>query len=320
MTPLPKHLTYGGKKVLLKYHKLLSGSGKHDANSLGALREVLEGRVAALEFDVNYLADGDFALIHDGTLERETTGTGAVRALSGAGFKALRYRDSDENGTLLSDVVGILKNAEHPIKVQIDFKERAPVTRGDAQILLRAIEPLRENRFLTVVIGCLADWNLRTFRRLDPGTNVGVDFALHLDAAVDGVVRLPTHLGAYGYLDDHPLALRRLQTTEAYLRDRVETLLALVPDAYEFYLRKDFVVQALQDGFNPVAFIHERLPGSLVDVWTLDYGSGEETLMKRVLEAGADQITTNTSVQWADMRWAGHLAESPVQPLQRDAG
>ena len=257
--------------------------------------------MAVLEFDVNYLADGDFALIHDVTLERETTGTGAVRKLSGAEFKTLKYKDSDENGTLLSDVISILKNAEHPVKVQIDFKERAPVTHDDAQVLLKAIEPLRENKFLTVVIGCLADWNLRTFRRLDPSIDVGIDFALHLDAAVDGMVRLPTRLGAYGYLDDHPLALRRLQTTEGYLRDRVETLLALVPNAYEFYLRKDFVVQALQDGFNPIAFIHEQLSGSLVDVWTIDYGSGEaETLVKRVLEAGADQLTTNTSVQWAN--------------------
>ena len=294
-------MTYGGKKVLLKYHKLLSGSGKHDANSLPALREVLEGQVAVLEFDVNYLADGDFALIHDGTLERETTGAGAVKALSGAEFKTLKYRGSDEYGTLLSDIIRILKNARSSIKVQIDFKERAPVTHDDAQVLLKAIEPLRENGFLTVVIGCLADWNLRTFRRLDPSIDVGIDFALHLDAAVDGVVRLPTRLGAYGYLDDHPLALRRLQTTEAYLRDRVETLLALVPDAYEFYLRKDFVVQALHDGFNPVAFIHKQLSGSLVDVWTIDDDSDEaETLMKRVLEAGADQITTNTALQWAN--------------------
>ena len=301
MTPLPKHLTYQGKETLLKYHKLLSGSNKHPANSLSALGEVLEGRVAVLEFDVNYLADGDFALVHDGTLERETTGTGSVRKLTRADFKTLRYKDSNEKGALLSELVGVLKSVDFPLKVQVDFKEIAPVSSADAKILLTATEPLRENGFVTVVVGCLADWNLRTFRRLDPSINIGIDFALHLDAPVDGMVRLPARLGAYGYLDDHPLALRRLQTTAAYLRDRVESLLALVPNAYEFYLRKDFVVQALQDDFDLIAFIHERLPSSLVDVWTIDYGSEEaEALLKRVLEAGADQLTTNTSVQWAN--------------------
>jgi glycerophosphoryl diester phosphodiesterase len=301
LIPLPKHLTYQGKEVLLKYHKLLSGSGKHDANSLSALREVLEGRVAVLEFDVNYLADGDFALIHDGTLQRETTGAGSVRRLTGTEFKALKYRDSDEHGTVLSDMVSSLKNSNFPLKVQVDFKERAPITNADAQVLLKAIEPLRENGYITVVIGCLADWNLRTFRRLDPTVDIGLDFALHLDAPVDGMVRLPTCLGAYGYLDDHPLALRRLQTTEAYLRDRVETLIALAPNAYEFYLRSEFIVQALDDGFNPVAFIHEQLPGSRVDVWTIDYGSEEaEVSLKKALEAGVDQVTTNTSLQWFD--------------------
>ncbi len=301
MRPLPKHLTYQGKNVLLKYHKLLSGSGEHHANSLSALEEVLAGRVAVLEFDVNYLADGDFALVHDGTLQRETTGVGSVKKLTAAEFKALRYRDSSEHGTVLSELVGILKNVDFPLKVQVDFKEIAPVTSEDAQVLLTALEPLRENGFLTVVTGCLADWNLRTFRRLDPTLDIGLDFALHLDAPVDGMVRLPTHLGAYGYLDDHPLASRRLQTTESYLRDRVESLLALAPNAYEFYLRKEFVVQALGDGFNPVAFVHEQLPGSLVDVWTIDHDSQEaEAVLKRALEAGVDQVTTNTSVQWAD--------------------
>lgn len=141
---------------------------------------------------------------------------------------------------------------------------------------------------------------MRTFGRLDPDIDVGLDFAFHLDAPVDGTVRLPTRLGAYGYLDDHPLALRQLQTTENYLRDRVESLLTLVPNAYEFYLRKDFVVQALDDGFNPISFTHEQLPGSFVDVWTIDYGTDKaKRMIERSLEAGADQITTNTAVQWA---------------------
>lgn len=301
MTKLPKHLSYAGKEVLLKYHKLLSGSDKHYANSLAALNEVMEGEVAVLEFDVNYLSDSDFALIHDGTLERETTSSGSVRKLSSAEFKALKYRDSDEHGTLLSEIVSILKAADFPVKVQVDFKEKMPITDDDARLLLNAIEPLRENNSITVVIGCLADWNLRTFRRIDSSIDVGLDFAFHLDAPVDGMLRLPTRLGAYGYLDDHPLALRRLQSTESYLRDRVESLIALVPNAYEFYLRKDFVVQALDDGFNPIAFIHEQLPESFVDVWTIDYGTdGAKETIERSLEAGADQITTNTAVQWAE--------------------
>jgi glycerophosphoryl diester phosphodiesterase len=262
---------------------------------------VVAGQVAVLEFDANYLADGDFALIHDGSLERETSGTGAVRQLSSADFKKLNYKDTNTPGTLLSEVVAILKDVSFPLKVQLDFKEKTPITNDDAHQLLTATEALRENSHITMVIGCLADWNLRTFRRLDPELKLGLDFAFHLDAPVDGMLRLPIRLGAYGYLDDHPLALRRLQSLESYLRDRIESLLALVPDIYEVYLRKDFVSQALNDGFNPIAFIHDHVEAGFVDVWTIDYGSeAANSVMVQALEAGADQITTNTALQWAE--------------------
>ncbi|MEX2542942.1 MAG: hypothetical protein WD314_14125 [Trueperaceae bacterium] len=59
---------------------------------------------------------------------------------------------------------------------------------------------------------------------------------------------------------------------EDYLRDRVETLVSLIPDAVEFYIRDSFVMQAIGDGFNLVQFVHEYLPGSYVDVWTIDHG------------------------------------------------
>lgn len=300
MSKLPKCLSYNGKQVLLKYHMLLTGAQKHPANSLSALKEVIAGEVAVMEFDVNYLADGEFGLIHDGTLQRESSGLGLVRQLDANAFKALHYRNSDEPLATLSDAIILLKEISFPIKIQVDFKEKAPIDDAQASLLLKAIEPLRENTNITVVVGCLADWNLRTFRRLDAELNLGLDFAFHLDAPMmSELVRLPTRVGAYGYLDDHPIASRKLQSTESYLRDRTEALLNLIPSAYEFYLRKDFVVKAIGDGFNPVAFTHDYLPDSFVDVWTIDYGTDNAYMLEPTLKAGADQITTNTALQWA---------------------
>jgi hypothetical protein len=75
---LPTHLAHQGRKVLIKYHKLRSGHGRHPPNSMPALEEVVMGGAAAIEFDIGMLGDGGYALLHDARLELETNGAGSV--------------------------------------------------------------------------------------------------------------------------------------------------------------------------------------------------------------------------------------------------
>ncbi|MGH2375172.1 MAG: glycerophosphodiester phosphodiesterase family protein [bacterium] len=290
------HLVYKGRKVLLKYHRLLSGLHTHPPNSVAALTAVLAAGAEVVEFDVNVTRDAAFVLLHDATLERETSGHGELRAITRDEFKALRLRNSDEPPATLAEVVDVLRQVRRLLKIQVDLKLLEPISRKIATALLEAIAPLRANPQLRVVIGCLADWNLRMLRRVEPAVEVGLDFAYYLDAPVDELARLPLRVNAYGYLDDHPLGYRRLMPTAGYLEDRVEALLDLVPGASEFYVRKEFLFQALADEFNPIRVIHTRKPGALVDVWTLyahepDLGRTLAT----VLEAGADQISSPAS-------------------------
>lgn len=299
---LPPHLNYNGKQVLLKYHKCLTGLKTAPPNSLQALEQVIEGGARAIEFDVSVSADGVFVLLHDATLERETTGVGPLRRVTLEQVKGLRLRGTDIPPAALDEVVARLRTVERPLKVQVDLKELEPLEPGVAATLVKNLRPLLEKPNLTLVVGCLGDWNLRILHRLEPGLGLGIDFAYHLDAAVDELIRLPMRLNAYGYLDDHPLGFRRLLSTRDYLMDRVETLMALVPTASEFYLRKEFVRQAREDGFDAIGFIHAQRPDALVDVWTLDRSpdGSRDAEMHALLEAGADQVTTNTAVQWAE--------------------
>jgi glycerophosphoryl diester phosphodiesterase len=298
---LPGHLTFGGRRMLLKYHRLLSGTGAHPPNSLSALREVLDGGAEAIEFDVNAIAGGDYLLVHDETLERETTGTGPVAACTPAAVKNLRLRGWDEAPALLSQVARILAEHRRPVKVQVDLKDQEPLAAKEAQSFLRAIEPLRANANLSVVVGCLGDWNLRTLRRLDPHLAVGLDFLLYLDAPMpDEFPRLPLRVNAYGYLDDHPLGYMQLIPARDYLEDRIESLCYLVPGSTEVYLRLDFIIQAYGDGTNPVDVVRRTLGSVLIDGWTLNAGHPQTPEMLRVLSvAGVDQITTDTAVQLA---------------------
>ncbi len=294
--PSRSHLVYKGRKVLLKYHRLLSGAHPHPPNSLPALHRVLEDGAEVIEFDISLTLDGAFVLLHDTNLERETTGRGSLRQITEDQFKTLRLRGTDVPTATLVEVVAVLRNVRRALKVQVDLKEQEPLPHELAARLVHLLASLRENSHLGVVVGSLADWNLRLLRRLDPTLGVGIDFALYLDAPVDELVRLPVRINAYGYLDDHPLGYRRLLATPAYLADRMEVLLNLVEGASECYLRKEFVLQALADGMNPVRFVHERKPDLLVDVWTLyAHEPGVDGVLRTILEAGADQISSPTS-------------------------
>jgi glycerophosphoryl diester phosphodiesterase len=216
-------------------------------------------------------------------------------------FTSLRLRDSAEPAAAIDEIVAILLDVGRQLKVQIDLKELEPLSDRIVRLLLDAIAPLRARPNLRVVVGCLGDWNLRALRRLDPSLLVGLDFMCYLDAPVDEFVRLPMRLNAYGYLDDHPLGYRRFLDPPAYLQDRMETLLELVSGAVEFYVRKDFLLQALADGFDPVGFIHKHKPGALVDVWT--FYASEPDLDRKLftaLDAGADQVSSPTSALLAE--------------------
>ena len=250
--------------VLLKYHRLLDGSHRHPPNSLSALRRVLAGGAEAIEFDVRLTRDEVFVLVHDPTLERETTGSGPVRGVTSGEFAALRLRDADEPPATLVEVVNVLRDHDHPVKVQVDLVEEASLSSHVAKTLVDQLAPLRANPHVHVVVGCEAAERLLALRSFDPGLRVGLDVEAPVDAPAAEVSRR----------------------------------LRLVEDVSEFYMPKAFVLHSVARGFNPIEYVHQHRPGALVDVWTLyaDEPDIARTL-SAVLAAGADQITTPTSQQ-----------------------
>jgi len=298
---LPGAISFDGRRVLLKYHQILSGTGAHPPNSLSALREVLAGGAEVIEFDVHAIADGHYLLLHDDTLDRETTGTGKVARCTAESVHALRLRGSDEAPALLADIVPVLTAHRRPLKVQVDLKDAFPLSAEEAGGFLRAIAPLSTNTHLSVVVGCMGDWNLRALRRLSPALPVGLDILLYLDAPVPEFPRLPLRVNVYGYLDDHPLGYARTLPVAEYLMDRLESLSTLVPGAREVYLRAEFVLKAIADGVNPIDVVRRQLGASiLVDAWTLnaDHPRAAE-MLQSLLRAGVDQITTDSAQQLA---------------------
>jgi glycerophosphoryl diester phosphodiesterase len=75
------------------------GALRWPENSLRAYREALALGVDLLETDVHLTADGAVVVLHDATLERTTTGTGAVRDRTLGELAALRLRAADGSPT-----------------------------------------------------------------------------------------------------------------------------------------------------------------------------------------------------------------------------
>ena len=291
-----------GRLVQLKIHSA-RWDDSWPENSLAGLKASLDARVARAEIDVAMLADRDFLVTHDDTLDRSTTGTGPASALTADAARSLRLRHhakgdqlgppTDHPPALLSDVVALLKESPGPTRLQLDMKDVLPWPWPRVEELARTIEPVRER----VVVGSAADWNLRRLLRVDPAVLVGFDpmFYLDLSPADEGMDPLPGVMGAYGYLDAHPLARERHGPAADYLRDRLGAILRLVPDPAELYIRLYMAEKMHRDGLDDLADIVHGF-GASFDLWTLDAGTPRwEERLRLAVALGADVVTTNTA-------------------------
>lgn len=250
-----------------KWHKLRRRQG-----DTPFLRENLAAGLAggaALEVDLSLTADGAFVCIHDTTLDRETTGSGPVGAATRSTLAGLRQRAADGTPTaqaplFLDDVVAaVARLGRMPAGlVQLDVKE--PSERLDDALLER----------LKATLGTLA-----------PAFIIGsCDAALieRIRTAIPGVAR--------GY-DPYEMAKGRRLASAGDFRALAAETVRLAPDVRFYYLYVETVLAGLDAGVNLVALV--RQPGSEVDVWTLGADRPDiRTALRRVVETGADQITT----------------------------
>ncbi len=295
--------TLDGRTVALKVHRCL-WSGDHPENSLAAIEECYRARVARAEIDFNMLRDADFLVTHDSTLDHATTGSGRVSETSRSEAERLRFRHGGEvskhRPPLLTEVVDLIRREPYPTILELDLKDFAPWPWERVEELARIVESVKDR----VVFGGCEDWNLRRLLRVDPTIPVGFNPSYYLEWVASEANRdpLPRAWGAYGYLDDHPLALARMGTVQDYLRDRLGGLVPLVPGAREVHLGLSFFEKMLDDGLSDVVELFHAA-GMLVDVWTLDAGTPRwRERLARALLAGVDIVTTNTAPTLAKTR------------------
>jgi glycerophosphoryl diester phosphodiesterase len=146
-------------------------------NSLLAYRNALSLGVDLLETDVHLTADGEVVVLHDPTLERTTTGAGAVRDARRTDLALLRLRARDGSATqepipTLDQLLALLRPGPHELLLEIKVgPQRQPYAGIEAETLARVRAAGVLDR--VVVMAFEAD-TLRRVRALEPSVRLAL--------------------------------------------------------------------------------------------------------------------------------------------------
>lgn len=257
-----------GHRTFIKWHR-----GRRNASDpvFTGSRIIEAMRVgASVEVDLVVHADHGFAVLHDLTLERETTGAGAVRQTGADALRALHLRDNDgapigERVMLLEDLCALLaREGVHPdALLQLDYKEDL------AALTPQAVSGFGES--VAPIAGALI---------LSGGD---FDAVALLGKAAPGL--------RTGYDPCHGDTLEALKVDGDY-RGFIDTALKTAPDAEMIYLDYRIVLAAADAGVDIIAPVHAA--GRRVDAWTINRITPESILqIERLLALKVDQITTD---------------------------
>lgn len=255
-----------GHRTWLKWHR-----GKRRlSDPVFTGKRIIEGMRLGASVEVDLVVTGDkgFAVLHDLTLDRETTGTGPVAAASDATIRQLQLRGEDgvpieDRVMLLDDLCALMAQGEvhADALLQLDYKQDESVL--DA----RAIENFA--RATRAVAGnmIVSSGSARAVEMLTgavPGMRSGFDPSDQFRAAMEaGKLQ--------GFVDD---------------------ALAAAPGVDMIYLYWEIVTRSAEAGFDMVEAFHRH--GKRIDAWTIRVANAEtRSVVERLLALKVDQITTD---------------------------
>jgi glycerophosphoryl diester phosphodiesterase len=261
-------ITRNGHRTWFKWHR----GRRRVSDPVFTGTRILEGMRlgASVEVDLVVHRDRGYAVLHDLTVERETTGVGAVAELSARQLRQLQLRGNDgqpidQKVMLLEDLVVLLGNGDlHPdALLQLDYKQDASVLDAAAIALFKtSVGPVARHMILSS--GDAASVALLTDGV--PGMRIGYD---------------PCHDGA----------LERLEQSRDFA-GFVDDAVAASPRAEMIYLDFPLVLKAAGLGFDLIAAFHAH--GRHIDAYTIAAADAASLpAVLQLLDLKVDQITTD---------------------------
>jgi len=180
----------GMTPTLLAAHR--GGSLLWPENSLLAFRNAAALGADYLEFDVHLSSDGEAVVIHDPTLDRTTTGSGAVSARAVAELKALRLKDrtgavTAETVPTLDEVVAVGAGAGRRLLLEIKVDQGKARYPGIEERVLAVLD--RHGMAAATVVMAFEAETWRRVRALRPDIRAGALYSARALAAGAGVPR-----------------------------------------------------------------------------------------------------------------------------------
>ncbi|MDC9824094.1 glycerophosphodiester phosphodiesterase family protein [Devosia sp. ZB163] len=261
-------VTRNGHRTFFKWHR-----GRRTATDpVFTGRRIIEGMKlgASVEVDLVIHADDGMAVLHNLSLERETTGSGLVRETSAETLRGLNLRDNDgqpiaDKVMLLEDLAALIaRDGAHPEGLlQLDYKEDAAAL-NPAVIanFARALGPVARH----FILSSGDAESVRVLTDSAPGLRIGYD---------------PCHKGA----------MERLMESRNYAAF-VADAVAASPKSELDYLEYRLVLEADRDGFDIIGAFHAH--GRRIDAYTVRRADEDGmAVIRRLLDLRVDQITTD---------------------------
>jgi len=148
-------------------------SGEAPENTMAAFRLALEQGCDAIELDVHLSRDGQLVVCHDGTIDRTTDRTGAIRDMTADELKRAdagrRFGEAFEGERipLLEEVFGLV-----PAEIMINVEIKDTCGRKLEPALLEAMR--RHDRLDSVVVSSFDHTSLVALKRLEERVKIGL--------------------------------------------------------------------------------------------------------------------------------------------------
>jgi len=264
----PRFVETGGHRTWFKWHR----ARRRADDPVFTARRILEAMRmgASVEVDLVVHGGGGFAVLHNLTLDEETTGRSAVRATDAATLRSLHLRGNGgevlpDRVMLLEDLCALLRDdpPHEEALLQLDFKEDMAAL--DAGIIAG----------LGAAVGALGRHMI-----LSGGDLAAVEA---LTGAVPGL--------RMGYDPCHGATLEALIRTGDFA-GWINAALETAPRAEMIYLAQEIVTAADDAGVDLIGVVHAA--GRRVDAYTIrEVTPVNIAIARRLVRLGADQITTD---------------------------
>ncbi|WJH32926.1 glycerophosphodiester phosphodiesterase [Paenibacillus sp. CC-CFT747] len=193
-------------KPLVIAHR--GAAGEAPENTLAAFKLGLEQGCDAFELDVHLSKDGHIIVIHDGTINRTTNGTGAVADMT---LEELRRYDAGSwfseayAGEKLPTLEEVFDLAPSGLMINVEIK--GGIGAGMEETLVDLMR--RKNRVETVVVSSFDFITLATLKKLEPTVRVGLLY----DNRLEHHWKLPEAAGVETF--SLHVAMRRLEAAHS---------------------------------------------------------------------------------------------------------